>query len=557
MDQHNAAVGRLAAGIQQLHSGGVPFRIFHGSTNSTRPQSFRHDRMVDISGLCHVLKVTTTESAAGTALVEPNVPMDKLVAATLDHGLVPPVVMEFPGITAGGGFAGTAGESSSFRHGLFDRTVNWIEMILANGEVVLASEHERTDLFRAAAGSFGTLGVTTLLEIRLVEAKRYVELTYVPVSSAAEAVAAVRQKVKDPSIEYLDGIMYGKESAVVCAGRLTDGRQPSDSSSSPFSSSYSNDDQEARVQRFSRATDPWFYLHAADVLSSSSASSSSPLATSELVPLTDYLFRYDRGGFWVGALAFRYFLTPFNAFTRWLIAPLTHTRVMYHALHKSGFSHRYIVQDLALPMSTVEQFLAFVDENFSAYPLWLCPVRRGGGGSSSLHPMSSIPDSTSKSTATATSANDDDDDDDMLLNVGLWCPGPATHEAFVEANRAIEHKVYALGGTKWLYAHTYYTNDEFWEIYDRDRYDRLREKYHATALPNLYEKVRTDPEAGRQAWTGLWSVWPLAGIYGVLSAMFGGGYLLPSSAWRRTRRSLALALPFFLGYYYFTSSGDT
>ena len=45
-----------------------------------------------------------------TALVEPNVPMDRLVAATLQCGLIPPVVMEFPAITVGGGFTGTAGE---------------------------------------------------------------------------------------------------------------------------------------------------------------------------------------------------------------------------------------------------------------------------------------------------------------------------------------------------------------------------------------------------------------------------------------------------------------
>jgi len=37
--------------------------------------------------------------------------------------------MEFPGITAGGGYAGTAGESSSFKHGFFNHTIESIEMI--------------------------------------------------------------------------------------------------------------------------------------------------------------------------------------------------------------------------------------------------------------------------------------------------------------------------------------------------------------------------------------------------------------------------------------------
>jgi FAD/FMN-containing dehydrogenase len=61
--------------------------------------------------------------------MEPNVPMDLLVEETLKYGLVPPVVMEFSGITAGGGYAGTSGESSSFKHGFFHRTINYVEMV--------------------------------------------------------------------------------------------------------------------------------------------------------------------------------------------------------------------------------------------------------------------------------------------------------------------------------------------------------------------------------------------------------------------------------------------
>src|SRR2546421_8059856 len=100
--------------------------------------------------------------------------MDRLVESTIKRGLIPPVVMEFPGITAGGGFAGTSGESSSFRHGFFEHTVKWVEIVIPNGEVVSASETENPDLFHGAASSFGTMGVTTLLEIQLTDAKKYV-----------------------------------------------------------------------------------------------------------------------------------------------------------------------------------------------------------------------------------------------------------------------------------------------------------------------------------------------------------------------------------------------
>ena len=91
---HERAVETIAARVKAFHETGTQFRIYHGSTNSTRPSLRQLDRMVDTSMLNHVLKVDTETK---TALVEPNVPMDDLVNATLRYGLLPPVVMEFPG----------------------------------------------------------------------------------------------------------------------------------------------------------------------------------------------------------------------------------------------------------------------------------------------------------------------------------------------------------------------------------------------------------------------------------------------------------------------------
>ena len=74
--------------------------------------------------------------------------MDRPVEDTLKYGLVPPVVMEIPGITVGGGYAGTSGESSSYKHGFFNHTLNNVETVLANGDVVTCSEKEKSDLLR-------------------------------------------------------------------------------------------------------------------------------------------------------------------------------------------------------------------------------------------------------------------------------------------------------------------------------------------------------------------------------------------------------------------------
>ena len=59
--------------------------------------------------------------------------MSHLVKAGLTQGLLPTVTPEFPGTTVGA-FSGTAGESASFKCGFFDNTINWIQIVLANGK---------------------------------------------------------------------------------------------------------------------------------------------------------------------------------------------------------------------------------------------------------------------------------------------------------------------------------------------------------------------------------------------------------------------------------------
>jgi len=492
METHQSAVSAISTQIFSFHQQQVPFRIYHGSTNSTQSRKVDPTRMVNTSGLRHVLKI---DKKSKTCLVEPNVPMDQLVDATLPFDLVPPVVMEFPGITVGGAFAGTAGESSGFKYGFFDHIVNWIEIVLATGEVVTASPHEREDLFFGAAGSFGTLGVTTLLELRLIDAKKYVEVTYHPTSNVSDSLSAMRAVCDVDENDYVDGILFGKNHGVIVSGRLTD--DPAEGS---------------KVQRFSRAHDPWFYIHAKRI------SKGRSVPVKEATPLRDYLFRYDRGAFWTGSYAFEYFITPFNRVTRYILDYFMHTRVMYHALHASGHASKYVIQDLLLPSETVQQFIEYIDNEFGIWPLWLCPFQKER--EISLHPRLTVVG--------------DDTEARWFVNVGVWGPGSTDYARFIGQNRQLEQKVRELGGIKWLYAQVYYTEDEMWSIYDKAWYDKLREKYQATYLPTVYEKVKVDVSKlnmysdSWSAWLRqmAWNAWPVSGLYGVWKALSEREYLL-------------------------------
>ena len=463
MERHNEAVATIAKIVKGFYERQEGFRIYHGSTNSTRRTTFDPKKVVDTSALSHVPEI---DIAQRCAVVEPNVPMDKLVRLTLRKGLVPAVVPEFPGITVGGSFSGTAGESSSFKYGFFDRTVNWCDVVLADGEIVRASRDENAELFDGAAGAFGTLGVTTLFSVQLVPARKYVQLMYHPVTGNASALATIKKVLEDPC-DYLDGILFTPSHGVVITGHLTDAAHH-------------------KLVRFTRAHDPWFYLYA------QKASSSSP-CTPFTVPIYDYLFRYDRGAFWMGKYSFQMSLTPFNRLTRFLLDPFMRTRKMYQMLHASGHAQRFIIQDLAIPAQNAERFLDYLEQDFAIYPLWLCPLQARSEAS-----MHRFPPKTP-----------------FVLNVGVWglpClqAQRGDYGAFVDENRKLERKVKELGGWKWLYAQAFYTEDEFWEIYERGWYDALRKKYHAEGLPTIYDKVKS---AGEFKAMSEWKGW-LAAVLG-------------------------------------------
>jgi delta24-sterol reductase len=127
----------------------------------------------------------------------------------------------------------------------------------------------------------------------------------------------------------------------------------------------------------------------------------------------------------------------------------------------------------------------------------------------------------------------DSSDAPSFVNIGVWGPGPTNYADFVRVNRELEHKVRSLGGIKWLYAQGYYTQDEFDEIYDRKWYEAIREKYHATYLPTVYEKVNVDltvleKQKGLGEWARgvVWDTWPVSGVYGVLKTLVESDYLL-------------------------------
>lgn len=413
MDEHNAKVQAIASSVKAFYHQKQKFRIQHGSTNSTRNQAFRDKKnVVNTSGLTKVISVDAEKM---TVLVEANVPGDRLVEATLAYNLIPPVVADFPGITAGGGYSGTTGESSSFKHGFFDRTVVRVEMVLGTGEIVNLSETERPDLFHGAAGSLGTLGVVTMLEIRLEKATKWVETTYHPVTSIQEAVEKCRQETSGENYErndYVDGILFSKTLGAVITGRRTEAMPAG-----------------VPIVRFSSRRDEWFYMHVEKRLKESGGK---PVTV--LMPLPEYLFRYDRGGFWTGKSAFDIIpWLPFNHTTRTLLDDFLHTRMLYAALHAQPINVQ-ILHDCGVSYPSATDFIEWASEYTGIWPIWLCPLKQSPRPT--LHPHTK-----------------DLDSDPPILNVGIWGKSLGGGiKGYLDENNELEGKLQSIGGLKWMYS---------------------------------------------------------------------------------------------------------
>ncbi|MEK7095709.1 MAG: FAD-binding oxidoreductase [Patescibacteria group bacterium] len=453
---HEVKLQTIHEQLRFFNDNNLKARIYHGSTNSTR--AFQTDRQtsVDVSHLNSIIKINEEQQYA---LVEPNVPMDVLVNETLKYGLLPPVVPEFPGITVGGGVQGGAEESSSFKHGLLHSCCLEYEIILGNGKTLVASPVKNSDLFYGTACSYGSLGVITLIKLKLIPAKKFVNLTYHKVSSFEEALKQLKL-LAATDIDFLDCIMFSRCYGVIMSGKLSD-------------------DERSAAVTFSKATDEWFYIHVRKV------GKRSPKYT-ETIPVKEYLFRYDRGTFWTGHLGFKIIKVPFNRLTRYLLDKACRTRTSYRFLHETNLSQRYMFQDFNISLENSLEFLVEVDRRLQIYPLWLCPLK---------------PDNQHKLTANYTTSNN------LVINIGVWGEIGKDFSRFLHLNKKFENLATKLAGRKMLYAHAYYSKKDFWQIYDHKWYEGLRLKYKASKVfPDIYDKTHVSDKYNPGVLKGFWRV---------------------------------------------------
>jgi FAD/FMN-containing dehydrogenase len=456
-DQHQRAVAALRRSYAAVPASS-PVRLAKRTSNLFRPRAAVGAAGLDVSGLGGVLAI---DPDARTAEVQGMCTYERLVAATLAHGLMPLVVPQLRTITLGGAVSGLGIESTSFRHGLPHESVVEMDILTGSGDLVTARpDGENADLYTAFPNSQGSLGYATRLRIELQPIAARVALRNVAFTDLDVLIAAVTEVMatgmwQGRIVDAMDGVVFGPTEGYLVLAAL----DPATVDPAESASDY---------------TGQAIYYR------------SIPDRRSDVLTGHDYLWRWDTDWFWCSR--------AFGVQNRYLrrVWPARYRRSdVYHRL--VGLENRYriaarvdrwrglpererVVQDVEIPIEATAGFLRWFLGHVPMTPIWLCPLRLrepDGPGSARRWPLYPLQPGQS------------------YVNIGFWGTvpiGPTARDG--DVNRTIERAVSDAGGHKSLYSDAYYDRDTFDHLYGGDIYHTVKDRYDPDhRLTDLYTKV--------------------------------------------------------------------
>lgn len=414
--EHERKVQAIARALQEAPPGLMS--LSKGSVSHMLPLAHdarRQDRKLDVSGLTRILEV---DPRARTCTAEAGASFEAVLRATLPHGLMPTLVPELRGITVGGAVSGCSVESMSHRLGGFHDGALSYELVTGDGRVLRASREAHADLFEMLHGSYGTLGVLTRVDFRLVPARPYVRLSYPRYRDFRTFHQALLTACLAGRCDFIDAISHAPDCHVLCLGELVD--------EAPYTHRY---DGERIYYRSTRER------------------------SEDYLTLEDYFFRYDADCHWltrkVPPLEWPWVRRLLG---RWLLGS---TRLLAMAGRLAPVLQRGgpdVVVDCFLPATRYPEFYEWYVRTFDHWPLWLVPYRID-------RPYAFVADGFRPRMG-----------EELFIDCAIYgAPDPAG-----DRYQLLEDKLFELGGLKALIARNGYSEARFWEIYDQPRYRRAK-----------------------------------------------------------------------------------
>jgi FAD/FMN-containing dehydrogenase len=430
---------RLIASLQ--HHSDSNIRLLKDTSNLFRDRKPLDGKGLNVRDFNRVIHVAPEE---GFVEVEGMTPYADLTDECLKYGVMPAVVPQLKSITIGGAATGIGIESSSFQYGLVHETILEMDILLADGKILTCTpynEHKR--LFFGFPNSYGTLGYALKLKIKVVPVKPFVQLTHIHHQNAASYFADIDARCKQ-DIDFIDGVIFGPDEYYLTIGEFIN--------SAPYASDYT---YKNIYYRSIRERD------------------------SDYLRIEDYIWRWDTDWFWCSQYIFAQ-----NPLVRRLLGPkrlnsTTYTKIMrwnrkYNIAHflnmLLGFHSETVIQDVEIPLQLCPDFLDFYFNSIKFTPVWVCPIcPLGKNATFTMYPL---------------------DPDTLYVNFGFWNVIKSRKKLEDgHYNRLVEKKVSALDGMKSLYSDAYYTEEQFWDIYNKDEYIYLKSLYDPkNHFKDLYAK---------------------------------------------------------------------
>lgn len=436
---------RLASELKKMEQGGrQKVHLEKKTSNLFRSKiDGKTDKKLNVRDFNEVIHI---DSERLTAEVEGMTTFEHLVEETLKHSTLPTVVPELKTITVGGALSGCGIESSSFRYGLVHETVEEMEILLSDGSIVNSTPfNEHRELFYAFPNTFGTLGYALKVSLQLIPAKKFVKLTHLRFNDPGYFFSAMESLSLEGRQDYLEGVIFDSNEMIITQGEFVD--------TVPWLSNYRYRNIYYRsLQRMQ----------------------------TDYLTTQDYIWRWDTDWFWCSDLFFMQ-----NTFVRlllgkWLLGSKQYGKAMLffnrHPKLKSLLNCFYgrqesIIQDISIPIHRAEEFYSFFREKIGIKPIWICPIK--------AYSQENRYDFCPMDPAT------------LYLDFGFWKSIPSTYEEG-HYNRMIEKVSAELGGFKSLYSSSFYSEESFWGLYDRNKYEKIKERYDPShRLRGLYEKCTT------------------------------------------------------------------
>lgn len=393
-----------------------------------KPHDKKHsDEKLDISDLDEIILVDTKKRIC---IAEPGATFTKIVDETIKYGLAPIVVPELKTITIGGAVAGCSIESMSYKFGGFHDSCLEYEVVTAKGDVLICTpDNENKLLFQMLHGTFGTLGIITLLKFRLIPAKPFVKVTYEKYKNLEEYKNAIWEHYMKKDIDFMDGIIHSSEDYVLSAGNFVD--------KAPYTHSYS-----------------WMRIYFLSTLK----------REEDYLKTPDYFFRYNKGVTNVYPKSFicRLMFGKFTDSSTTLKLANTFRKVMPSIIIP-------ITVDTFIPFSKMEEFMQWYIKKINHFPLWCVPYKR-------VHEYEWISDEFLSKAK-----------DELFLDIAIYGMRRKDSGHYY---KIIEKKLFELGAIKTLISTNLYCEKEFWEIWNKKNYDMVKGKTDPDNIfRGLYEKT--------------------------------------------------------------------